>query len=355
MTLNHQPQNFDIFIGIDVSKTKFTFTMTDHAQLKRSKTIPADPINLTNYIKKYFSNKKIICSYEAGPTGYDLYDHLSKAGFPCIIVSPAAIPKPPNQTVKNDRIDSLKLSELLKDGKLKSIRVPSGIYREFRHLTKTRELHAKLQRATKLRVKSLLLFESLYQHIHQEFSSWSNNYIRTLEHIPCSDAARQRLNFLLVDLRHSRSQLSSATKTLRTFIKQNSLLNQHMNFLQSIDGIGFVTAATLLGKSGDPLLLNHQRELSAFIGLTPGEHSTGLSLKQGPLSPFVDRYLRSLFVEAAWIAIKKNTRLRQFYHRIKQRHHPKIAAKKAIVAVARKLSLYAYTVLKEQRPFVDLS
>jgi len=63
--------------------------------------------------------------------------------------------------------------------------------------------------------------------------------------------------------------------------------------------------------------------------------------------------LRSLLVEAAWANIAKDARLRQFYDRIRAKHHPQVGARKAIVAVARKLTLIIYRVLKEQREYTN--
>ena len=52
------------------------------------------------------------------------------------------------------------------------------------------------------------------------------------------------------------------------------------------------------------------------------------------------------------MSIRKDPELREFYQRVYQRHPKKVAARKAIVAVARKLTTRIYAVLKEQRPFV---
>jgi hypothetical protein len=62
--------------------------------------------------------------------------------------------------------------------------------------------------------------------------------------------------------------------------------------------------------------------------------------------------LRNKLIQSAWTAIKKDPELRAFYRRIYQRHAKKVAARKAIVAVARKLTNRIYVVLKEQRPYV---
>jgi hypothetical protein len=62
--------------------------------------------------------------------------------------------------------------------------------------------------------------------------------------------------------------------------------------------------------------------------------------------------LRNKLIQSAWTAIRKDPELRAFYRRIYQRHPKKVAARKAIVAVARKLTTRIYVVLKEQRPYV---
>ena len=72
----YSPRNYDIFIGIDVDKKSFAFTVRDHLNMKRSKKIPADSEQFCNYIQKNYNDQKVICAYEAGPTGFHLYDFL---------------------------------------------------------------------------------------------------------------------------------------------------------------------------------------------------------------------------------------------------------------------------------------
>jgi transposase len=56
-----------------------------------------------------------------------------------LIASPSMIPQAPGQRVKTNRLDSRGLSENLRGGQLKSIHVPSALYRELRHLTQLRD------------------------------------------------------------------------------------------------------------------------------------------------------------------------------------------------------------------------
>jgi len=344
--------HYDTFIGIDVDKSSFSFTVIDKHVMKTSKKIPSDPKKMYNYIRNNYPNKKVLCAYEAGPTGYHLYDYLVSNKHECFVVSPNTIPKASNEKVKNNRLDSRKLVKNLSAGQLKSIRVPTGHYRELRNLVKIRENYADSRKITRQRIKALLLHANLYPYVKEPSSNWSNRFIQNLKIIPCTNAIRTRLDMLLMDLEYARNQLSKSHRHLRKFAAQYTDIYRNINYAVSIPGIGFITAATFFAKSGDPANLLNVRELAGFIGLTPTEHSTGDTENRGPISHLGDSRLRTLFIEAAWVAIRRDAGLNQFYHRIASRNHPKGAKQKAIVAVARKLTERLYRVLKDQRKYI---
>lgn len=352
MTPAYLPKEYDIFLGIDVDKNSFSFTVQDHNIMSKVKTMPSQPEQLYNYVKNHFADKKVLFAYEAGPTGYHLYDYLSAKKQDCLVVSPLSIPKAPNQKVKNNRIDSQKITEELKAGKLISIRVPQGSYRALRHLINLRENYAHNRKVAKQRIKSLLLYTSLCSSFKDIEQNWSNNYIRVLKDLPCSNVVRQRLNMLLMDLDYARKQTLSILQQLRAFVKLHREIQEYVRYLVSIPGIGFITAVTILGRIGNPIKLKNVRELSAFVGLVPTEHSTGDNINYGSITHLGNRILRSLLIEASWSAIRRDRELNQFYFRIKNRHHPKIGARKAIVAVAHKLTQRIYCILKEQRLYI---
>ena len=345
-------KNYEIFIGIDVDKSSFSFTVSDHNQMSKSKRFPSNPENLYNYIQKTYSGQKVICAYEAGPTGFHLYDYLNARDIPCIVTSAASIPKAPNDRVKTNRIDSIKITDYLMSGKIKSIRVPQGPYRELRHLVMIRENYARDRKTAKQRIKALLLYSNLYPKLKDPDSRWSGRYINELQNIECSFAVRQRLDMLLDDLEYARKKTLLIHRTLKEFCKTHDEINQYMRYLRSIPGIGFIVAVTTLSKIGDPSVLKNPRELAAFVGLVPKEYSTGDTINKGSITQLGNQTLRFLLVEAAWVAIRKDTQLDQFYHRIKRKNHPKVAAKIAITAVARKLTQIIYRVLKDKREYI---
>jgi transposase len=349
-----QPKEYDIFVGIDTSKKSYAITHMDQNQNKHSIKSPADPAAVYNYFQKRFPDKRLLYVYEAGCTGYGLHDFLTSHGQNCIIVHPAAVKKAPNDRVKNDRIDSQKLSEQALGGQLRGIRVPDEAFRKLRHLATTRQAYAQDGRRAKQRIKSLLLFESI--QLPQEIESgkhWTKRYRDSLKFILIqNETVRFRLNVLLEDLEHAQKRLLLVHRELRAFCQNEQSLRKNLGVLRSIPGFGFVVSTYILSRIGDPQNLRNVRELGSFAGVVPSEHSTGGKIQKGPITHMGDTELRRLLVQAAWIAIRKDRELEQFYNRIKTRNPKNIGPQIAIVAVARKLTARAHKVLKEQRAYI---
>ena len=155
-----------------------------------------------------------------------------------------------------------------------------------------------------------------------------------------------------MDLEYARKQTLSIHTRLKTFCKTNQEISEYMGYLQSIVGIGFITAVSILSRIGDPRSLKNPREIGAFIGLVPRENSTGDNINRGSITHLGNQTLRFLLIESAWVAIRKDTQLNQFYYRIRRRNNPRVGSKIAITAVARKLTQIMYRVLKDQRKYI---
>lgn len=119
------PRDYDVFAGLDVDKRSLSVTFTDHPGVSRSRRIPSRVAHRLNDVGQHFAGQKVAFAYEAGPTGYGLYDGRVAPGAPCLVASPSMIPRAPGQRVKTHRLASRGLSENLRGGQLKRLHVPS--------------------------------------------------------------------------------------------------------------------------------------------------------------------------------------------------------------------------------------
>lgn len=350
MLLTIRPSEYDIFIGVDVDSKSYAISYCDHDNQGRSFKMPEDPRNLCAYFKKRFSDKRLLFIYEAGPTGYDLYDHLTGQGESCLVVHPAGVPTAANRCVKTNRLDSINLMQEAKKGALEGIRVPSEAYRELRHLVNLRQQYAKVQRQTKQRIKAFLLFEHIHLPDLASVTDYTSRWSSILKQASLSPIHRFKMDLLLEDLDGARARIRLVLRKMRHFFKIQEALAKNMAYLRSIPGFGLIVSSYLLSRIGDPAFLKNVRELGAFSGIVPREYSTGDNVQRGSITHMGDSYLRWLLVEAAWVAIRKDGELAQFYSRIRSKRG-KAGPCIAIVAVARKLTCRAYRVLKDQRPY----
>jgi len=346
------PREFEIFGGLDVDKKSIAVTFMSHQGILQSFSMPYRAEHLLSYVGKHFLGKKVAFAYEAGPTGWGLYDRLTAEGHLCVVAAPSMIPKVPGQRVKTNRLDSLRLSEQLRGGQLKSVHVPAESYRQLRQLVQLRDTFVQDIVATKLRIKAMLLLEGLEFPLARAGSQWSLIVRGKLKRLSCSSAVRFKLDQLMESLEWTEKRVLQTIKEIRRFYQQDPELSQAMSYLKSIPGIGEIVASHLLARIGDPQQITNVRQLAGFIGLVPTERSTGNRVVRGAITRSGDGRLRSKLIQAAWSAIRQDPELREFYRALYQRHPRDRAARKAIVAVARKLTTRIYALLKQQRPYV---
>jgi transposase len=344
------PLEYDIFVGLDVDKKKMAITCTDHGTLQRSLSLPYSATQLLNYTRKHFPGQRVAFVYEAGPTGFGLHDELTAAQHRCLVVSPSMVPSAPGNRVKTNRLDSKKLSEGLRGGQLRGIHVPPQAYRELRHLVQLRDAQVGQLRATKCRIKSLLLYEGIPFPAANE--KWSAAVLRQLETIPCNDSVRFKLDRLIDTLQFHFETAAKVQKEIRRFCNAEPGLKASIDFLTSLPGVGSITATHAVARLGDWRQIKNVRQIAGFLGLASSEHSTGEKENRGPITRIGDQRLRNKLIQCAWVAIRQDPELRAFYRQIYERQPKKVAARKAIVAVARKLTTRIYAILKQQRPFV---
>lgn len=344
------PAQFDIFAGLDVDKKSMATTFTDHGTLFKSLRLPYSSTQLLNYVDKHFPGKRIAFVYEAGPTGFGLHDDLMAQHRTCLVVASSMVATAPGNRVKTNRLDSKKLSVQLRGGELRGIHVPGRRYRELRHLVQLRDTQTRQLMATKCRIKALLLCEGI--EFPERSGYWNAVAIDQLRRLPCTSEVRFKLDHLIGTLYFHFNSAALVQKRIRQFCQNDPELRQSISLLTSLPGVGGITAAHAVARFGDWREIKNVRQIAGFLGLVSSEHSTGEKENRGPITRSGDSRLRNKIIQCAWVAINKDPELRAFYRSVYQRQPKKVAARKAIVAVARKLTTRMYVVLKEQRPYI---
>ena len=129
------------------------------------------------------------------------------------------------------------------------------------------------------------------------------------------------------------------------------MLAGNLALLRSITGFGEISATVLLAELPNIAEFT-PKALAAFVGLSPSEHSSGASIRRpGKISRVGSPRLRSTLYMCALSAKRTNTALAAFVGRMVAAGKP---PKVILVAVARKLLVYAHAVIRTQMPFDPL-
>jgi transposase len=296
-------------------------------------------------VEKKFAGQKVLFAYEAGPTGYGLYDFLTGKKADCVVAVPSMIPRAPGERVKTNRLDSERLGHQLKSGELKFVQVPEKLYRDLKHLVRLRFRYGKGVVASKNRLKGIFLFEGL---VFPE-GKWSRRVIDELKQTVYRRAVEFKIRELLKDFEYYRNEELTVRAEIRRFCRTDPELRKDIGYLMSLPGVGWIVSSYVLAAIGGRKHLKNTASTCHFFGLGPREHSTGENIRRGSITACGDPVGRKMIIQASWVAIRKDGGLHDYFWKIFGRNPNQIAKQKAIVAVARKLVCRMHAVLRDQR------
>ncbi|HEX2865582.1 MAG TPA: IS110 family transposase [Ignavibacteriales bacterium] len=345
--LNFSNQSF--FIGLDVHKKTWSVTVRTNRMELKTFTMNPSPEELSKYLKRHYPGGRYLSVYEAGFSGYWIDRKLRKYGIENIVVSPADIPtRNKERVVKNDAIDSRKLSRELENGTLQGIYVPEVLQEKLRSYCRIRYQLTGNQTRLKNRIKGYLAYSGKKTPENYEVRNWSGKFIKYLEEIEFEDkVGRECLALYLEELKESRERLSRVLLRLREYSKEYGF-KPLLDRLQSVPGIGFITAVTLYTELMDMKRFKRPDDLASYVGLVPSVHSSGEKERVLGLSHRYSKFLRSLLIEASWVAVRKDPALTQKYNELIQ----KMSKQKAIIRIAKKLLYRIQHVWNKEESYV---
>jgi transposase len=240
---------------------------------------------------------KLTFCYEAGPTGYGLYRHITSLGHECVVAAPSLIPRKPGDRVKTNRLDALSLARQLRAGDLTAVWVPDARHEAMRDLTRARQAASEDLRAKRQQVSALLL---RLGRVYPGKTTWGKAHAswlagQKLEHLE----QRIALEELMVAVRQTGDRIRRLEQAIGEAVPAWSLAGL-VTALMALRGIDFIAATTLLAEIGDLTRFRTPRELMGYLGLVPSERSTGERVWRGGITKTGNRRARRILVESAW-------------------------------------------------------
>jgi transposase len=316
-----------VYVGIDVHKRHYVVeAQVDQVVVKKWRTA-AVPSELAEQLVRYFAGAEIHSVYEAGFSGFVLHRVLSAKGIHNIVVNAASVEVAKHSRIKTDQRDASKLATQLAAGRLRGIRIPSEDQEQHRLLSRTRQQLVKDRAALKNQIR--MKAHQFGMIAPDERREMSHKLVQELlDRAPC-DVWRTVVQAQWQMWKALDEQIAHLTRELQTQAK----LDPNEATYRSVPGVGTLSARVLSNELGNLSQFANERELFSYTGLTPGEHSSGDTIRRGRITKQGNAHVRGMLIEVAWRTIRKDADLAQYFHRLAAR----IGTTKAIVAVARKL------------------
>jgi transposase len=323
-----------IYVGIDVHKIDWQIGLFYAGFVLGNHRITGNIGDLINFFKTHYGGAVIKCVYESGAWGFTLQRQLSAAGIECIVVHAGDVPGSDKEKKnKTDKVDAVRLARHYAAGLLGAIYVPDEELQKERNLVRFRKkLLGDLNR-TKNRLKSLLKFQGIIIPQNMDNPNWSNNFILWVEEQVSKDSLlRDTVELMLEEVKLQRQLLLKTERKVRALMGSEKYAAKQ-KLLRSVVGIGPITSTLFLLEVGDIKRFGSFDQLNNLIGFYPGSNSSGQKDIDTGISSRKHKQLRSMLIEAAWMAVKKDPAMLEAYEQLTKR----MKGNEAIIRIARKL------------------
>lgn len=291
---------FTTFVGVDAHNKSLVASLVDQTTgLIAEAKFAMDAKGRQRFVKwaRKEASGPILACYEAGCLGFDLQRKLAELGLACQVVAPSLVlQRGGRRRRKNDWEDARELRKQLAHGLLTEVHPPTEAEEAVRALVRCREderltLHAARQRVLKL----LNLWG-----VRWPKDNWTKEHQAWLPtvRLPQPQVQAALDNYLLA-VAQAEQRLAELDRQIAELAEQEPY-REPVARLRCLRGFDTLSAMIVVSELYSFARFSDARGVMGYVGLIPGEYSSGESEKPRGITKAGNAYVRRILIQAAW-------------------------------------------------------
>jgi transposase len=328
------------FAGLDLHKKEVEAALVDNQGniLHRSR-FAATREALEVFAKAHLASDTAV-AVEATTNTWPVAAILQPLVSRLIVSNPLRTKAIASAKIKTDKVDALALAQLLRTGYLPEVWIPDDETRLMRQRSTERAMLSADRTRIKNRIHSVL-----HQRLIEAPSGdlFSRKNLAWLKALALDPFGRDALDRHLRQLDRVEQELAALTQQIAVHAHQTP----RVKLLMTLPGVDFTVAETILAALGDLSRFETPDKAASYLGLVPSTRQSGDRCYHGPITKQGARHARWLLVQAAQHTALHPGPVGAFFRRIARKKNRNVA----VVAVAHKLVVLAWHMLKNNEPY----
>jgi len=330
------------YIGVDLhKKTCYVTVMNTGGKVRIQREISTDAKKVSRFFKRYAD---IPVAVESTMNWIPFYENLEGLGCNVVLSNPLQTKAIASARIKNDKVDSRILADLLRTNLLPTAYIQPRKIRDLKELVRERASFVEMRTKIKNKIHSVLFKTN---HRHSFSSLYGVAGMKWLENIELRDIYRQELNRYIETLKHLNGQIDK----ISAIIESTAKLDFDCKLLMTIPGISYYSALMIKSEIGDIARFRNANKLCSYAGLIPSTYASADKIRTGRITKRGSKWLRKTLIDAVTSGSRNHNRIAAFYKKLKKNK----GTGKAKVAAARKLCTIIFAMLTDQVPFQNFA
>ena len=292
-----------IYVGMDVHKETFSLCCYTNEKEKAeyNQKVTGHYSKVLNYLEAmrfhYGNEVTFICGYEAGCLGFTLYHQLTEHNVKCVILAPTTMARPSGKKkAKTDKRDAALIARCLAHHDYSPVHIPTKKDEQVKEYIRMRNDHKLALKKIKQQILSFCLRHSY------RFEGTSHHWTQTHLKWPRSLKPDRLYEEILTEYLLTFDQLTDKLERLDERIVELSTDSDYRDNVHKLTcflGVKTQTALSVLVEVGDFKRFSSAPQFASYLGLVPGEDSSGDSQNRLGITKAGNSHVRMLLVEAA--------------------------------------------------------